>query len=158
MAERVVDGLDRFFDEISNLLGDAERQYGIADQRYSEYIIERFEHCIHTCLDVVGHIRTGAPESANMEEYCSSLQELIQCLESIVQKWVSYNDLLESGTRSQHFTSYQTPLQSHAEHYPGRPKFVINKEQLLYLSSLSFNWSEVAALLGVSRMTVYRLV
>ena len=89
MAEH---GLDSFFDEISNLLGDAERQYGIADQRYSEYIIERFEHCIHTCLDVVGHIRTGASESANMQGYCSSLQELIQCLETIVQKWVSYND------------------------------------------------------------------
>ena len=30
------------------------------------------------------------------------------------------------------------------------------KIQLLYLSSLSFTWTEIASLLGVSRMTIYR--
>ena len=38
----------------------------------------------------------------------------------------------------------------------GRPQFDISKEQLEYLSSLGFKWTEVAALLGVSRMTIYR--
>ena len=38
----------------------------------------------------------------------------------------------------------------------GRPKFDIDKEQIEYLLSLSFNWTEIAALLGVSRMTLYR--
>ena len=31
-----------------------------------------------------------------------------------------------------------------------------DKEQLEYLSSLGFHWSEISVLLGVSRMTIYR--
>ena len=38
----------------------------------------------------------------------------------------------------------------------GRPRYEISKEQLEYLSSLSFKWNEIAALLGVSRMTIHR--
>ena len=41
---------------------------------------------------------------------------------------------------------------------PGRPRFDVSKEQLEYLSLLSFKWNEIAVLLGVSRMTVYRYV
>jgi len=35
--------------------------------------------------------------------------------------------------------------------------FDISREQIEYLSSLGFKWVEIAALLGVSRMTIYRL-
>ena len=41
-------------------------------------------------------------------------------------------------------------------HIRGRPSFEISEDQLLYLSSLSFTWTEIASLLGVSRMTIYR--
>ena len=37
----------------------------------------------------------------------------------------------------------------------GRPRFDVARQQLEYLSSLSFSWSEIAALLGVSRTTIY---
>ena len=40
----------------------------------------------------------------------------------------------------------------------GRPHFLIERQQLEYLTSLGFSWSRVAILLGVSRMTVYRYV
>ena len=50
--------------------------------------------------------------------------------------------------------SYQAPVTHTGRR--GRPKFDIDKEQLEYLVSISFNWSEIAALLGVSRMTLYR--
>lgn len=33
--------------------------------------------------------------------------------------------------------------------------FDVSREQLVYLSSLAFTWTEIAALLGVSRMTIY---
>jgi len=38
----------------------------------------------------------------------------------------------------------------------GRLRFTILKDQLEYLHSLSFTWTEMASLLGVSRMTLYR--
>lgn len=37
-----------------------------------------------------------------------------------------------------------------------RPLYDISKEQLEYLLSIGFKWIKVAALLGVSRVTIYR--
>ena len=38
----------------------------------------------------------------------------------------------------------------------GRPKFDVSKDQLEYLKSMNFTWTEIAELLGVSLMTIYR--
>ena len=38
----------------------------------------------------------------------------------------------------------------------GRPRFDISQDQLEYLSSMSFTWTQIASMLGVSRMTIYR--
>ncbi len=38
----------------------------------------------------------------------------------------------------------------------GRPRYVINKEQLQYLRSMSFTWIQIGDMLGVSYITVYR--
>ena len=70
-------------------------------------------------------------------------------LRSICQQWETYTDEIQSQQRN----SYQVPLVSTRL---GRPRFDISQEQLIYLHSLSFSWSQIAAILGVSRMTLYR--
>ena len=47
------------------------------------------------------------------------------------------------------------PLQR-ASSGPGRPRFDISEQQLMYLHSMGFTWVEIANLLGVSRMTIFR--
>ncbi len=37
-------------------------------------------------------------------------------------------------------------------------RFDVSREQLEYLRSLSFHWIDIAALLGISRGTLYRFV
>ena len=49
--------------------------------------------------------------------------------------------------------SYHAPL-VRVPGQVGRPRFAITREQLLYLASLGFKWTEIAPLLGVSRMTI----
>ena len=39
----------------------------------------------------------------------------------------------------------------------GRPRFDIGRGQLVYLSSLNFTWNSISSIMGVSRMTIYRL-
>ena len=36
------------------------------------------------------------------------------------------------------------------------PRFLISREQLDYLLLMSFSWTEITTLIGVSRMTIYR--
>ena len=49
--------------------------------------------------------------------------------------------------------SYQAPSIREGR---GRPRVIISLEQLQYLRSLNFSWTQISDLLGVSRMTVYR--
>ena len=51
-------------------------------------------------------------------------------------------------------TAYAVPVDTHRRR--GCPQLEISRDQLEYLVSLSFNWTQIAAILGVSRMTVYR--
>ena len=141
--------MESFFDDIVVLVEGAERQYGVANIRYAEYVLERFEFCISTCTLMHDHMERN---TSGLEDYISSLGELIECLRVIHNKWMEYESVMERLPASS--MAYQAPrLLSR-----GRPRFDISKEQLVYLLSLSFTWVEVAALLGVSRMTVYRFV
>ena len=68
-----------------------------------------------------------------------------------------YEGVLDSLITERPSVAYRAPI-SVPRNGPGRPRFDISKEQLEYLSSLSFKWNEIAVLLGVSRMTIYRYV
>ncbi len=57
-------------------------------------------------------------------------------------------------------TAYHAPVEysqcRNEERRRGRPRFHVSREQLEYLAALSFSWTEIASVLGVSRMTVFR--
>ena len=63
-----------------------------------------------------------------------------------------YADRVELEAAS---SCYMAPLQQSTGRR-GRPRFSIEREQLVYLRSLRFSWVDISNLLGVSRMTVYR--
>lgn len=95
-----------FFDDILRLIKGAERQYGVANINYTEYILERFEFCIITCTSMLNQLRTVS--SASLDDYCVSLNELIECLRIIFYKWEEYEGILHSD-QSSHL-SYQVPV------------------------------------------------
>ena len=66
--------------------------------------------------------------------------------------WLQYLHTIDEEDDS---IRYRAPIQAPSGSR-GRPPFIITKEQLVYMRSLSFSWSEISKLLGVSRMTIYR--
>ena len=90
-----------------------------------------------------------------LEDYFRSTEELIGALKNIFRKWKDYENTLEATSEMRPLTAHHLSVVSVG---PGRPRFEISKEQLQYLSSLGFSWTEIASLLGVSRMTIYRFV
>ena len=76
-------------------------------------------------------------------------------MHQLSSEWQEHFDQLQvNNGRFRSDTAYELPTTS--SHGPGRPKFAIEKEQLEYLSSMSFSWVQIAQILGVSRMTIYR--
>ena len=71
-------------------------------------------------------------------------------LHIIGQVWQLYIDQINTQINS---TSYRAPILMISGR-PGRPMFNISADQLIYLHSLSFTWTQISAMLGVSRMTI----
>ena len=85
--------------------------------------------------------------------YKSKVAELLEYLELLGNEWQRYLSRLQAHTNS---LAYQAPPSRQEQRRRGRPKLIVTRDQLEYLSSLFFSWSDVAKLLGVSRMTVYQ--
>ena len=104
---------------------------------------------LSTCSDVL-------QEHTGFEELSLQLNQLIDSLKLIHQRWQEYGSILDVYPAMHGATSYQALARVSSVSGRGRPQFHIAKDQLEYLSSLGFQWKEIAALLGVSRMTIYR--
>lgn len=146
---------DSYFNEMDSLLVTAERQYGVASASFTDYTIERFELAIQSTGNIIGCLenvtRMISSEQSIYQGYKQDLDQLLSQLRFLLDQWKNYKMLLDSNSND---CAYQTPLLYSGRR--GRPKFDIEKEQLEYLVSLSFSWNEIASLLCVSRMTLYR--
>ena len=81
----------------------------------------------------------------------SSIEGLLTCLRQLSAQWERYLDHLEVKVS---VAAYTVPIdRSHGR--IGRPRLGIGRDRLEYFVSLSFNWTRIAAILGISRMTVY---
>ncbi len=162
MAEGPV-GWRRFFDQLSSFLDSSSRQLESTSEEYCDFVQERLETATvtlirirHTLASARG--RTGfqdidftADELQALSEYLSLVTELIGSIQSLSQQWEQRIDSVHASSSS--FAYRSTPISSGAR---GRPRVDVSRSQLEYLLSLSFTWTEIASLLGVSRMTIYR--
>jgi hypothetical protein len=157
-------GWERYFEEVSVVitsLGGERRLF--ANLAYTEHVLEKLEHIMSTLSTLIDHVQSTASSVTSEEEttvvsyYESQLLELLECLQHIALEWQVHMDQVQREGGAIMCTpnvAFQvTTVDSQGS---GRPKFNITKEQLEYLSSLSFSWSQIAQLLHVSRMTVYR--
>lgn len=91
---------------------------------------------------------------SDVTEYSSDLQVLQSVLNSLIILWERYEETLESTSVRGSDVGYTASLEQSGRR--GRPRFMVSPDQLEYLRTLSFSWTDIASLLGVSRMTVYR--
>ena len=155
-------GWSVFFDSIKSFLRDLRRKFGLCNLRYVEYALERLDICLGSVslvIDVfneaLGTTEHGEEDSSELQIllfYRGQLEELVLCLQQIAVEWQSLKDTLDANELSPD-TYRVTAVPTGSR---GRPRFQITQEQLEYLHSLSFSWSDISDMLGVSRMTIYR--
>lgn len=156
-------GWEQYFEELSMFICSLGRgRIAYANEGYTEYVLDRLGTCISTISQLVDYIQSAMEsvaleddETETIEVLQSQLFQLLDCVREISVEWQVHFDRIQmnTGTVSQHRFQLTT---SRATQGQGRPRFNITKEQLEYLSSMSFSWSQIAILLGVSRMTIYR--
>lgn len=152
----IVNGWQRFFVELSVFLSTADRQISTANQAYAEYVLERLQRALVSMNSVLHHLNTVTPaeeaQAGAITRYSSEITELSQCVREITSFWERRLDEVLSG-RGSGASSYSASTESIPR---GRPRFAIPREQILHLASMSFTWTQIAEILGVSRNTIYR--
>lgn len=148
MANEGLTGWESFFEELGRFLESSSRDFDSANDRFANYVVERLEVCIialHGLKENLEEVSSNATTATYLEE----IIELLRICRTLSVKWEEKLDANLPNHR------YHLPVERRLGQR-GRPRFQITKEQLLHLSSLSFSWSNIAAMLGVSRMTIYR--
>ena len=141
----------RFFADLTSFLAACERQYGVANERYTEFVIDHLSLSCQSVLTLRERVaRAQVPLLNDLE---GTLTELLEELRRILQLWRDYSDAI---AHSFNLTRYELPTEERPGPSRGRPRFYISRGQLQYLRSLSFSWSAIADILMVSRMTLYR--
>ena len=140
-------GWARFFEELSSFLQDVERNSPTTSESYVEYVIRQI-------MTLISETASDESEADIFHSYTEDLGSLFQTLCNIAMEWEDRLDYIMVTRPNTAETSYRAPVVHIRAR--GRPRFDINESQLEYLASLSFSWTQIASLLGVSRMTIYR--
>lgn len=149
-------GWENYFSEVARFIETSERQLQAhANQHYAEYVLDR--------LSMISQTVSGIKEQLEIERnpgqlpddavatLLLSLGELLDLLPQLARKWEEHSRIIELSSLS---SRYHLEMQYSTQR--GRPAFQILQDQLDYLRSLSFSWSDISRMLGVSRMTIYR--
>lgn len=85
------------------------------------------------------------------DSYWAQIGSLKEYMTESFGQWEQYRSTLETSLTSTAYHVSTVPTRQR-----GRPKFEIRSEQIVYLQSMSFTWTQIADLLGVSRTTLHR--
>ena len=131
-------GWETFFDELGTFLEASGRAFTSGSQDYANYVVEHLEICVITLTLLYENLREAVMEDSNrvLTTFVETIHELLKICRTMSRK---YDQKLNSIV-SRYATiavAYNPKLESILGR--GRPRFRISREQLLYLSSLSFN-------------------
>ena len=146
-------GWSALLHEVSQLMQSSARQFSTANEEYVEYVLERLSICLRSVNAIKTQVEeeVGEDSSHALFRIYRLLSDIVSRLKTLRRQWSEQLDNLAFRLNFR----YQAPTTSGVAAL-GRPSLEITHAQLDYLHSLSFSWTEIAHLLGVSRMTIYR--
>ena len=68
-----------------------------------------------------------------------------------------FRDMMKTNERLA-YLNLETPPPIETSRGPSRPKYIISEEKLVFVKQLGFTWKNIAAMLLVSRWTIYRRI
>ena len=151
--ERNERGLQIFFEQLKSLfsqLSHANEEIRNIDEESLEELIRRLQDAAITLRLLIDHASEVAARPGNED-----LDLIAQNLSSLLQRTKQICENLSLCRPDSLYVGFSCP-RSKPDVGPGRPQVEVSKEQLEFLRSLHFSWSNIAKLLGVSLSTITR--
>ena len=149
-----------FFEQLGSFLELSDRNIDSASEEYCEFTQIRLEISISNLRHVRDIIESAhdnpeihftGDELQALTEYQGIITSLLEIVYLLFQQYEDHVDQIHASRAAYAYQSVTV-----RDGRRGRPRFDVSRSQLEYLASMYFTWTEIAALLGVSRMTVYR--
>ena len=125
------------------------RQRETANEAYSEYVLQHLQTSLLSLSALMDHLHTSVhvndQQAVVCAHYYSEMAELVVCFREIALQWERHVD---EHTMRDMATSYSAGYDGVA--HSGRQRFNITREQIEHLASMSFSWTQIAGMLGVS--------
>ena len=142
-------GLGNLFEELSDLIAslDGDRM-SFANERFTDYVVDRLSTCVSTLSRLIYHLQSSSnsfeldeDDVEIVEYYQLPLNQLLDAICRIASEWQRHFDHLQvtSGTRR------ESVFQVSSNRTFNEPGHLIH-----------VFWTQIAQLLGVSRIIVYR--
>ncbi len=145
----------RFFAVVASLLRDCERSTSTTDFNKIEGICERLERCVCNLQRLHSSALDAIAETNEGTQIERKLFQLLQQTSTVMLPYWRHKREASQMVPYQALTPGGPSLQRDSSQR-GRPPYIISHEQIVYLRELQFTWKDIAKLLGVSRMTLYR--
>ena len=142
-------GWETFIEQLGHFFDSTIRNPSSTSESYAAYVVERFEVCI-IMLNAI-KLNLYSSTDVTLQRYRDQVDEILSICRSLSVTWERNLDIFSNST-NETGTAHPPLLRSNG----GRPRFDITREQLIYLASMSFTWTDIARMLGVSRMIIYR--
>lgn len=113
MASADVDdmgGWRSFFNKVASFLEGAEQHYGVANENFTEFVVDRLDLIIQSCNAINDHFSSVTLRALSVEdrgvmlEYHSTVQDLTTELRSILNRWQDYGSVLNAAIGSSQFS------------------------------------------------------
>lgn len=154
-------GWKEFFEQIEQFISESGLQFGNCSHQYASYVVERMGLCITSTSNIISHMDDYVSglsgghhlleEREVIDTYKQQLAELNGCLRELSREWLMFLEVAETAHSS---VAYRATVEATSRR--GRPRFEVSSDQIEYLRSLCFSWTDISSLLGISRMTLYR--
>ena len=144
--------LDNFLDNLASFIRLTSGRENGCSESFAEATLIKLDSYLHVLYAVIGAIYIQRNCENDVLALGIHLQELADMLEEIKDRWYD----LEAGISLNSPSSLLRAEKCYTGGC-GRPKYVINSEQLVFLRELRFTWTNIAQLYGISRRTLYNI-
>lgn len=147
--------LDHFLDNLASFIRLTSGREGGCSESFAEATLVKLDSYLHVLYAVIGTIQSHCGSDHSNSDVLAlgvHLRELADMLEEIKDRWCD----LEAGISVNSPSSILRAEKCYTGGR-GRPKYVINSEQLVFLRELRFTWTNIAQLYGISRRTLYNI-
>jgi len=148
---KMADEFESFLGELGSFLSTLEEV--TTSQSIAESTVYRIEAYLEDVNAVVGALEVEDDQDEDARQLVELLSDLAEELQKVLLRWVDIE--LGIDPEAPHIG---LKVEKEVSGRRGRPKYVLKREQLLFLRDLSFSWSKIAVMYGISRRTLITFV